>query len=367
MKGFRGLLARQDAAPDQHPRSKLRLLKWQVNLILVLFLTSSYQQVFARVVTIDVPGSAAAKEGHHFTPDSITGTGGARDKFSGSGKMSAAAPRRVSAQIALGLQRLYGLDGAQDLKQAGYNFMLAYTRGDAQAPAAVALCTLMGCYGTPDRRSVALWVERTRVREPAKAKLLEWAAAEKWSDTVPRNRQATFLREAVALQDPVALNEQGLQQLAAEQRTAALKSFELAAKRGSPAGARNFNLLIQQPDLTTNVRPPANAISPIDAPWAAPGQSLYEQAKRYHAGQGVPVNDLQAIELYRQASNQGNLQAKRMLALIFSKVDAKGLPDPVWMRLLAQQQLGPASYELKPTTFWPQKDISLLADWLPQE
>lgn len=321
--------------------------------------------VKARVVMTETPGSAAVKEGHHFAPDSLPPSVGGSEKPILSGKLNAAPPKRVSAQISLGLQRLYGIQGPLDLKQAGYNFMLAYTRGDAQAPAAVALCTLMGCYGLPDRRSVALWIERARAREPAKAKLLEWAAAEKWSELEPRNRAAALLRDAVALQDPVALNEQGLQQLSSGQRAAALKSFEQAAKRGSPAGARNFNLLLQQPELSANARSLASTPSPAEMPSAVHGQSLYDQAKRYHAGQGVPVNDVQAIELYKQAASQGHMQAKRMLELIFSKVDSKGLPDPVWMRLLAQQQLGSNSGDMQSTAFWPQKDISLLADWLP--
>lgn len=340
-------------------------LGWVLAHLLVC-LGWAHTQVTAGVVTTEGPGSAAFKEGHHFAPDSIP-AGVGSDKPLPTGRLSAAAPRRVSAQISLGLQLLHGLQGQQDLKQAGYNLMLAYTRGDAQAPTAVALCTLMGCYGTPDRRSVALWIERARVREPAKAKLLEWAAAEKWSESVPRNRAATLLRDAVALQDPVALNEQGLQLLTAGQRAAALKSFEQAARRGSPAGARNFNLLVQQPDPAANARPAAAASSGLEMPSSTSGRLLYEQAKRYHAGQGVPVNDVQAIELYKQAANQGNLQAKRMLELIFSKTDSRGLPDSVWMRLLAQQHLEPTGYELKPSAFWPQKDISLLADWLPQD
>jgi uncharacterized protein len=352
---------------DQQAAQHMRNVKWQALLVVWVALISTPLHLNARVVTTDTPGSAAAREGRHFTPDSITGVAGALDTTGSVGKLVATAPKRVSPQILLGLQRLYGLQGPLDLKQAGDNFMLAYARGDAQAPAAVALCTLMGCYGTPDRRSVALWIERARVREPAKAKLLEWASAEKWSESVPRNRAAALLREAIALQDPVALNEQGLQQLTAGQRAAALKSFELAAKRGSPAGARNFNLLVQQPEENATSRALANAPSTAEARSSQPGQSLYEQAKKYHAGQGVPVNDVQAIELYRQAASQGHLQAKRMLELIFVRLDAKGTPDPVWMRLLAQQHIGITSYETKPTVFWPQKDISLVADWLPQE
>ena len=335
--------------------------------IVCLMLAIADAQVCARVVTTEQPAATAAKEGHGYAPDTILGIGNLQEKSSLYSELVAAPPKRVSAQIQLGLENLYGLQRPQDLKQAGYHFMLAYSKADPQAPTAVALCTLLGCYGTPDRRSVALWIERARVRESAKAKLLEWASAEKWSDVMPRNRAAALLREAVSMQDPVALNELGLQQLTSDQRAAALRSFEAAAKRGSPAGARNFNLLIQQRDASSNPRSVGNARTQPQAEASMqPGQSLYDQAKRYHAGLGVPVNDVQAIELYKQAANLGHLQAKRMLSLIFSQVDARGLPDAQWMRLLAQQHIAAMTHEAQPPAFWPQKDISLLADWLPQ-
>jgi TPR repeat protein len=314
----------------------------------------------ARVVITDTPGAAAATEGHQFSPDAIPSA-------TQPSKLKAASPKRVSAQIQLGLQKLHGLNEPQDLKQAGYVFMLAFSRGDPQASTAVAYCTLMGCYGVPDRRSLALWIDRARQREPAKAKLLEWASAEQSNEAQMRLRAVGFLRDAVALQDPVALNEQGLQQLTSGQRNSALRSFETAAQRGSAAGARNFNLLVQQINEKTN--PFSPQVSSIDARSAKdiPGQSLYEQAIRYHAGKDTPVNDVQAIELYRQAANLGHLQAKRMLELILVKLDARGNPDPLWMRLLAQRHLASTSLEVPSSAIWLQKDNSLLADWIAQE
>ncbi len=314
----------------------------------------------ARVVITDAPGSGAASEGHQFSPSAIA-------PAPPSSKVKAVSLKKVSAQIQLGLQKLHGLNEPQDLKQAGYTFMLAYSRGDPQAPAAVAYCTLMGCFGVPDRRSVALWIERARQREPAKAKLIEWASAEQAAEAQTRLRAAGLLRDAIALQDPVALNEQGLQLLTSGQRGSALKSFEMAAQRGSTAAARNFNLLVQQINNKTHPFTPQTSPDQTRLANTIPGQALYEQAVRYHAGKGVPVNDVQAIELYRQAANLGHLQAKRMLELILVKLDARGNPDPLWMRLLAQRHLTNTSYEVPSTAIWLQKDISLLADWIAQE
>ncbi len=331
-------------------------------LLLLTSLLVCMPQAQARLVITDGPNSAVMREGQQFTPDSFLLAPSTATPPKAASKLTAASQKRVSAQIQLGLQRLHGLQGPQDLKQAGMAFMLAYSRTDPQAPAAVALCTLMGCYGTPDRRSVALWIERTRAREPAKAKLLEWASAEQFGDAQLRSRSAALLRDAAALQDPVALNEQGLLQLAAGQKASALRSFQMAAGRGSAAAARNFNLVSQQPDENLASRSAASADSML-----APGQDVYEQAKRYHMGKDVPINDLQAVELYRKAANLGHQQAKRMLELCLSKLDARGSPDPVWMRLLAQRHLGSIPIEVQPIAIWLQKDISLLADWLPEQ
>lgn len=313
----------------------------------------------ARVVITDSANNAGSTIDLPAAPEAIQALPSPADQSSFKPKSAVIAPKRVSPQIQHGLRLLHGLAGPQDIKQAGYTFMLAYARGDAQASAAVAYCTLLGCYGVPDVRSVALWIERARVRESGKAKLLEWAAAEQFNANASSARLASLLREAATLQDPVALNEQGLQQLTASQRAAALKSFETAAQRGSPAATRNFKLLIQQPGN--------QADTPERTSASSPGQSFYEQAKRYHLGQGVPLNDVQAIELYRQAANQGHLQAKRMLELIFSRANAQGQPDPTWMRLLAQRQTGVNSLGTQATAIWPLRDISLLADWLPVE
>lgn len=334
------------------------MTNWQRLVLLVAILLVSPAELQARVVITDTANSFAASENQQFKADSIS-VQGAADPPKSVRSLAAVAPKRVSSQIQFGLQRLHGLQGPKDLKQAGMAFMLAYSRADLQAPAAVALCTLMGCYGASDRRSVALWIERTRVREPAKAKLLEWASAEQFGDPQLRSRSAALLREAAALQDPVALNEQGLQQLAAGQRLAAFKSFELAAQKGSPAASRNFELLMQQPENRAEAAERSGV--------ATPGKSFYEQAKRYHLGLGIPINDVQAVELYRQAANVGHLQARRMLELIVSRLNAQGQPDTAWMRVLAERQSGVNSLETQATAIWPQKDISLLADWFPVE
>jgi uncharacterized protein len=267
--------------------------------------------------------------------------------------------KRVSTQIQLGLQYLHGTQAAPDLKQAGLAFMQAWARGDAQAAAAVAVCHWMGCYGTPDRRAVALWIDRARAREPGKAKLLEWASALRWNPQSASASQALLLA-AVQLQDPIALNEHALAQVTAGQPRLALRHFELAAQRGSPAALHNQRQLMQQLDSGSADASSVQTSNPA-------GQEQYEQAMRYHAGAGVPVNYSQALLYYRQAASVGHLQAQRMAQLIVSVRSAQGQLDDAWIRQLAPQMQGGklSTPNAQPVAIWLQKDISLLADWLP--
>jgi uncharacterized protein len=318
------------------------------------------------------------QQGYQYAPDTVPAPNLPSVAQEVARKRSAAPVKRVSAQLQLGLARLHGINMPQDFKEAGKDFMLAQAKGDPQAPAAVALCHLMGCYGTPDRRSVALWIERARAREPAKARLLEWASFEQFApvDRFKPTRSAALLQAAARALDPVALNEQGLQQVTAGQKQVAASSFGQAAERGSAAAARNLELLaqtqpqqLQQPQATTRNSSSAGNTANVA------GQAAFELAQKYHAGQGVPINYIQAVQYYKQAADVGHLQAKRMFELIFSRRTAAGTLDDIWMRQLAPSQISGAASATTPATppnpfsaqgpaIWLQKDISLLADWM---
>jgi hypothetical protein len=63
----------------------------------------------------------------------------------------------------------------------------------------------------------------------------------------------------------------------------------------------------------------------------------------------------------------GHLQAQRMAQLMLSHRSAQGQLDEAWIRQLAPQlQDGKLSTpNTQPVAIWLQKDISLLADWIP--
>jgi uncharacterized protein len=340
-------------------------MRWSVATAVVLLIGMS-GSAWAGIVLTEPKGGAGspvkpASEHLQFSPDPLPTQQGTpiTPLLSAPPAEQAVRGKRVSTQIQLGLQHLHGTQGSPDLKQAGLAFMQAWARNDPQAAAAVAVCHWMGCYGTPDRRAVALWIDRARAREPGKAKLLEWASAQRWNPQNPSASQ-TLLLAAAQLQDPIALNEQALGQVTAGQQRLALRNFELAAQRGSPAALHNQHKLAQQLDSASTDTSGTHASSA--------GQAQYEQGMRYHAGAGVPVNYAQALLYYRQAASMGHLQAQRMVQLIVSVRTVQGQLDDAWIRQLAPQLQGGklSTPNAQPVAIWLQKDISLLADWQPQ-
>ena len=67
-----------------------------------------------------------------------------------------------------------------------------------------------------------------------------------------------------------------------------------------------------------------------------PGATAFDKAQRLHRGLGGPPNYAQAIELYRQAAQQGHAPAKAMLALIFSRPGPGCELNVAWMQQVAQ-------------------------------
>ena len=100
---------------------------------------------------------------------------------------------------------------------------------------------------------------------------------------------------------------------------------------------------------------------------AQSAESLFTQARRHHRGDGVTVNYVEAIRLYRASEAAGNPDARKMLLLIFSRTSPDGNIDLTWMRQLAERdissavpkQADPAESSLM------QREISPLIDLLP--
>ena len=111
---------------------------------------------------------------------------------------------------------------------------------------------------------------------------------------------------------------------------------------------------------------PSTAVPSEGSQWA---QELLAEARRFHRGEGRPVNYTEAIRLYRMAEAKGNPEAARTLALIYSKPLVNGGLDVTWMSHLSELDLSQAAPALRKhkATRQLQREQTPLIDYLPSK
>ncbi|MFN4120972.1 hypothetical protein [Acidovorax sp.] len=293
-------------------------------------------------------------------------------------------PAQRDAAWLLGLLALHGLGMPPDAPQAQHWFERAQALGHSLAPAGLAWCALQGCgTGQPNPVLARPWLEPLRRADPGRAQFLEWLVEQQLAPlgalgappgpapvVVPHaagpahalsaaTDARTLLRAAAQSGNAQALNELGLELLAAGRLHEALAQFNAAAPRSDAARA-NAQLLGQRLQAST-----AAAAGPA----RHTAHDWLLQAQSYHRGDGVPANYSEAVRLYQIAASAGDATARRMLQLIFSRAAPGGQIDVAWMQQLATAELaattGPAA---APATLprW-QRDPTPLWDLVPLE
>jgi uncharacterized protein len=277
-----------------------------------------------------------------------SGDGPSRKPRPSAGRATADMPPADAAWL-LGLLALHGLAMPTDLPQAQHWFEIAQMLGHPLAPAGLAWCQLSGCVGSPNPTAALHWIALVRRADHGLAKYLEWHASKALAPlidpkTEPPSRDAgalappsspalqKMLLEASRSGNAQASNELGLEYLAAGNLEQALAEFNAASSR-SEAAAANAKLLISRIKSGPTTRDRFARYSPAD--W-------YAQARRYHRGDGVPANYTEAVRLYQIAAAGGDPQARRMLAMIFSRPSPDGTLDVTWMQQLAAIELSPS-------------------------
>jgi len=280
---------------------------------------------------------------------------------------SGAAAREAAWQLAL--LHLNGIAPAATPGEARRWLALAHALGEPMAAAGLAWCAIDGCDGPPEPEAARRWIAALRAVDAPRAQYLEWllgtrlAPPSQAPHTAPgarrqASRQDELLERAARGGNTAARLERGLEQLAQEHIGEAARSFESAAAR-SPAAAANAQLL--QERLAPAPRPRARG--------PAAGDQWLTAARRFHRGDGVPANFTEAVRLYQLAAQAGNPEARRMLALITSRLGPDGQVDLVWMRELAALDLAgawPRPDSAAPGAAVMQRDPTPLYDLLPR-
>jgi TPR repeat protein len=242
--------------------------------------------------------------------------------------------RPAAAAWLLGLLALHGLAMPQDSARARSWFERAQQLGHPLAPAGLAWCAIDGCGGVPQPAAARPWLARLRGAAPARALYLEWLVEQKLAPlqvatpdlqgpTTPPLPRRDLLLRAAKDGDIHARMELGFESVAAGHPQEAIEHFHGAAPR-SPAAAFNAALLAER------AQPAAGPASDM-----AQAEQWFVQGRRYHQGDGVPASYSEAIRLYEMAAGKGNIRARRMLELIFSRPAPGGGVDIAWMQQLS--------------------------------
>lgn len=249
-----------------------------------------------------------------------------------------------SAQAAwqLGLIYLHGAGVRRDAAQAQVWFERAARFGrEPWAYAGLAWCYLDGCNGPPQPAAAGRGIAQLRAFHPGRADYLAWVLASRQSplqvskpgqmqDQVLELPARSLLERAAAAGDVHANIELALNAVANDR-------IELAQDYLRRAGPQSAAAIADLRELS------ARGVSPITAPKAAPNASAQEAlaaARKYHRGEGVPANFVEAIRFYRLAEGRGSQDARRMLGLIYSRPNPDGSINPGWMQQLAYVDTG---------------------------
>jgi TPR repeat protein len=291
------------------------------------------------------------------------------NRAGGSVPQTAAPVSAARAAWLLGLIYLHGSGVARDPIQAALWFERARVLGEPLSSAGLAWCEIEGCKGSPDPAGARRWIAQLRSVNPAQADYLEWVVQSRLSPVqlaVPQPGQTSpgaampsreLLLRSAQRGDVNARIELGLESVAAGNLAAAQEHFKAASPRSAAAAA---NLTF----ISNRIKTGASASSPA----SMSEEDLLANAQRFHRGEGRPANYAEAIRLYRLAESKGSIEARRMLALIFSRPTPTGELDVQWMQELSQLNLSKDAPALNTVTGarMLQREPSPLFDLLPE-
>ena len=276
----------------------------------------------------------------------------------------------TSAQAAwlLGLIHLHGAGVRVDAALAEQWFARAARQGrEPWAFAGLAWCAIDNCAGPSDLASADRAIARLRASHPARADFLAWLLASRQHPLQAAATQAIsarapdpqLLERAAKAGDIHANIELGIEAFAQQQPEQAAQFFRRAAAR-SPAASANLRELELRASVASSASVPSAAAQ-------ADATAALAQARKYHRGEGVPANFSEAIRFYRLAEQRGSLDARRMVALIFSRPAPDGGLNVQWMQQLANADTASSTPSLgvAAPTHQLQREPTPLFDLLP--
>lgn len=254
----------------------------------------------------------------------------------------------------LGLLYLHGAGVVTNSAKAKHWFILSAHYGEAMASAGLAWCAYEGCQSSPNWAQSQHWVQQLMSVDLARALYMQWLLERRLRPISPNISEGLasltlnergLLEKAVAAGSVHAMVDLGILCAQSHDLRRALILFERAAVQ-SDIAAQNAAWVRQRMTLerrtsTARAQEKTN-LSQADA--------IFKAGRQYHRGDGVSVDYVEAIRLYRQADSAGSQAARRMLSLIYSRIAPDGGLDPVWMRQLSEMDV---------SSLVPKQDVAL--------
>jgi TPR repeat protein len=282
-------------------------------------------------------------------------------------------PEQANAAWIMGLLTLHGRGLPADVKRAKSWFQIAWQQGEKIASAGLAWCEMVGCGMPLDLAKARYWRTQLSKVNRGRALYFEWLARAKSApldlpndvdakstiDKIPHHK---LLVEAANAGDIHAHIELGIASAAKNQLDEALQHFVFAEQNSSIVSNNASHIrseIDQEKSLSKLQESSFNNADLAESSWL--------QARRYHRGEGIPINYVEAIRLYRKAADLGHLHAKKMLDLIFSQSTEMGAINIFWMQRLSRMDVSGFSPQL-PTVDGPvllAREETGLTDFIP--
>lgn len=245
-----------------------------------------------------------------------------------------AAQGEAEAAFAVGLRHFDGVCVRKSFAEAHRWFEIAAAAGHACAAAAASYLRGEGLGVERDPRTARDGLRLAQEAGCRRAYYLQATLEEKSLRPDRRTLARELLERGATLGDGHALNALGAEREMEEDRGAAEALYRRAADVGNRAARINLKRL----DLYFSQRERKESTESLRRGAAAGKPSaMFALALRYHRGDGVAVDYVAALRLYRLAAEAGHVPAAEMLRLILSRPGPReraGL-DVGWMQQLA--------------------------------
>jgi len=282
-------------------------------------------------------------------------------------------PEQANAAWIIGLLTLHGRGLPTDVRRAKSWFQIAWQQGEKMASAGLAWCEMVGCGMPPDLAKARYWRTQLSKVNRGRALYFEWLAraqsaplglpnevdAKSTIDKIPHHK---LLLEAANAGDIHAHIELGIESAAKNQLDEALQHFVYAEQNSSIVSSNANHIKSEIDQAKSLIKLQKSSLNNVEL-----AESNWQQARRYHRGEGIPINYVEAIRLYRKAADLGHLQAKKMLDLIFSQSAETGAINIFWMQRLSRIDVSGYSPQL-PTVDGPvllAREETGLTDFIP--